>query len=411
MLLTAALVGPVRAQVPDQPSAAAGFDAGPCHVTPLVDLTVEHTDNVLYRSSTDPQNVRPSLVLTGLGGAILDVPFSQSLFRVAVAQRERNYSDDPNSGAFYGVASARFAFGGGAVLTARDDYEDGEVDAQTYRGGIPGVPTSGEIVFTGEPYWRNLARVENTWGSTGHRQLGVRYERDDLRFQGDRSFGFFDLASDTLEVHGRHATGSATGILWSAEVGRDHLDRPDSPPPVGGGDPTFPAESSRQTGYSVKGGWERGFGSGGHLALRSGLTRVETVGTERSTQLNVVGSAEYMRDDPRLMAIAVGAYRNVFPSPFTSGEVFVSTSTVVTISRAAVFPLVLGGQIAATRNNYEATADAHLDDVYYVQGWIGYRWTRGMQWRVFASRTTRQSSDPQLDFEVNKYGTSLLWGF
>jgi hypothetical protein len=399
-----------RAQFPVDPPPEAGLNAGSLRVFPILGLSYEYNDNFLYHSADDPANVRASNILTGLAGGVLSIPVSNSDVRFGLARRDRGYTDDPSTGAWYGMASARLLFSRGHLLRLEDEYEDGELDAQAFRGAIPGVPSSGEIVVTGEPYRRNGAKAELVLSQGARGRSAVRYQNEIIRFTGDRESGFYDLTGHTLDSHGALSVGGASYLLWSAEIARDDLSRPDSPPPPGGGPPVYPADEARQRAVSARIGWERGFGIGGRLTLYAGAVNAESVAAARFSYTGAVGSVEYLRDIPTRVYATAGYYRNVYPSPFNSADLFLSDSVVLRIARPTTARLVCGGEVSGTRNDYQTTGGGRVDDVLFLQGWIGWRWSRDITWRVFAAHTERQSTLPGFDFDVNRIGTTLAWG-
>ncbi len=395
------------------------MDAGRTSLYPLFLQSAEYTNNLFYQSEhtatpNAPNNVFAADAFTTIGGLIADIPVSNSKIRVAGMGRNRAYRSEaeaPSTGGWYALVSAELVFSSLTKLNIKDSFEQADLEAQTFRGGAEGVPGSGEIVFTGEPYRRNVATIEVNHPATPRVDLAAAYYHEQLTFLGVNELGFYDLQADSLELRGAHWTTFADSVLWSISARRNSLSRDDGTPPPGGGPPPYLADASTQRGVTAEAGWRREFGPQSAVFARAGGIYVNVQGVTPFTYSGVIGAVEYQRSRPDRFLATVGYYRDVYPSPFTAAAVYVGDTFAVRFATPAVQRFIAGGELSLTRNNYPESQDAERDDIVYAGGWLGYRFVQGLVLRGLVSYSVRNSTNHLRDFDVYRIGTNLTWGF
>jgi hypothetical protein len=299
-------------------------------------------------------------------------------------------------------------FASGLTLAFAERYEDGVLDTLRFDPG-------GEATFVGDRFKGNNFELEMAHRVGPAQTVGFSAVASTIDFDDDRrEAGFFDVDSTYVRVFGRHQRNATRMVFWEVGVGEADLERP-----LGSGVEIRERQSVRVGGVlSVRPS------SGNELsAVLSWADDDFSDVTKGRTSVfdGVVGSVDYATSVPARPRLGVSFLRNVLPSAYLDNQYYVSDQLSVRLESPSGARLRLGGRVAYFRNDYPESFPRRVDDILGGRVWLGYVLGAGMEWRVYVTQVSRDSTLPEfhpitgarvssVDYEVTNYGVELKIG-
>ena len=95
-------------------------------------------------------------------------------------------------------------------------------------------------------------------------------------------------------------------------------------------------------------------------------------------------------------------------SVFTTTFFYVSRQALAQIRSPSGTRLDLGARILLLQNDYPQDPNGRVDDIFRGRFWVGYRFDAGIEWGVYTDLERRSSVEAFADYDVTRYGTTVI---
>ncbi|HEX6851529.1 MAG TPA: hypothetical protein VF139_08980 [Candidatus Polarisedimenticolaceae bacterium] len=395
LVMTSALVPRAYGQLAeDPPPDRTALLLGSVKLWPLLDAGVERRSNVFQTTAADATPPQAATVWTGAPGFFAELPVSNSRVRIGYVASYRDYGieDVEASWSHYARVDARLVFGSGAIVEVADDLQRGVLDTREFDPG-------GDVTFKGERFHRNVAR------------LGLGHERDDrsffLRYQhvanrtvGERISGLYDVAGNEVAVSGDLRRSPRTWISWEAQGSRSELERPTD----------SGTEFREVNGLTARVGGRGRIGPASEWSFRGGWADFKFEGATSSRYQGISLEGRWRRELAGGPAFSASLVREPYPLLGGVGDYYVSDQVLLEATTASVRRLGGGVTLAYYGNRYPELQPERKDRLLETEVWGRLRMKERLEWRIYARRSSRSSSDPALDFDDDRIGTAIRIG-
>lgn len=389
----AASTGSTRAQVPDvPPPEATAIPLGWARFWPLLETGIERSSNLFQVAGVEGIDKRAATISTVSPGAILELPFSHSWARLGYVASYRDYgvADVDSKWSTFLNAATRLRFASGLVVEGADELQRGVLDART-------IDPGGDVTFRGQTLRQNRLRI-GIGQERDDRVLFLRGQRSRQRTIGENPADLFDVDEDRLELTGDHRTSSRTSLGWQVVSRHADLSR----------DVPLGAETKTVRGRIVRIGGTGPLGATGDWTVMSGWAEFTFHGIESSRYRGMALEGELRRHVSGRPSITARLQREPYPILGGAGNYYLSHQLAVEVESPAESRLVLGGSLTYYANVFPGAG--RRDDLLEFEGWTGYRFGRGVEWRVFARGVRRDSNEPLARYADARLGTSFRVG-
>lgn len=401
MALTAALLcagGNVSAQIVDDVDEVAPIQLGPVQLYPVYVAEARWVDNLYYANDTiDPTSAG---VLSMSPSLLVKVPFSQSRASFGYAYRRQEYStaNIRSNGAHFFQADVLLSFASGVRVQIRDDLQNGVLDTETFDPG-------GAIRFSGQRFRTNNAStgIGYEWRNTIVFLTGYR---GDLDFS-DPIAAYYDTVGWQGELSVEHRLTSKVRLLASYLVSRTRFTPPSDRSEL---DFRTEIEKGRSVGMNLL------LGPASSMTFRLGRPAWEYLSAANPEKTSaLIGEITYARHVPAGLHLDVSVGRQVYPSVFQTANNYADNRVGVSLANDARASLVVGGRLSYYVNRYPDTVlggepIGRRDRSLEGSGWVGYRVSARMEFRVYARHERRESNAPGFGYGVRSFGATLSLG-
>jgi hypothetical protein len=389
---------PAGAQVPDSPPSVSPFELGLFKIYPLLEATVESTDNLFYEG--DDGSTTRSLITTVSPGVLVELPFSHSYSRFGYSLRYRDYSarDIDRNDSHFLLSDTMLVFSNGFRLNVKDLFQKGVLDTR--------VLTGGEVTFEGQEIQTNDFSLRLAHERGRSRRMEFRYNRYGSRFQGEVRARFYDIDEDGFELRYGRQIGRRTWFLMDASATASDYRSPS------GAD--FELETRDSDSMEARAGVRIEISPHTHLEGKVSFADHDFAAENPSGYQGLLGSLTYSRRARDGSLLLVQFNRDIYPSIFVDNNYFRSDRFQVDYSTTPQARLRLGTRMSFSNNDYPEPVPERRDGILDGLAWIDVRfgeWTRLRTWARFVSRDSTVPADQYLvEYEKLTFGLSLIIG-